>query len=64
MTGIPTSGDLAARVCRTLEEELGEFRSFAHLPASEIEAMAARLTRALAPVLAARLDVEAQRSAA
>jgi hypothetical protein len=41
-----------ARVRATIEEELGGFRAFAGLPATEIEAMAARLTRALAPFLA------------
>lgn len=55
--------DTRARVRAILEEELGEFRPFAELPVTEIEAMAARLTRALEPVLAARL-AEARRDAA
>ncbi len=43
--------DLSAQVRAILEEELSEFRAFADLPASGIEIIAARLTRALAPVL-------------
>ncbi len=55
---------ITARVRAILEDELGEFRPFADLPASEIETMAARLTRALSPVLAPRLADEARRDAA
>jgi hypothetical protein len=56
--------DIAARACAILEEELGEFRPFADLPASEIEAMAARLVRALTPVLAGATVMEERRTAA
>lgn len=45
------SSDVQARVRAILEEELGEFRPLADLPASEIEMMAARLARSLTPVL-------------
>ena len=41
--------DIIARLCATLEEELGAFRRFAHVPAVEIEDMAARLARAITP---------------
>ena len=44
--------DIVARVRATIEEELGAFRRFADLPATEIEDMAARLVRAIAPHLA------------
>lgn len=43
--------DTLSRACAILEEELGEIRQFADLPASEIEAIAARLARALGPML-------------
>ncbi len=52
----------SARARAILEEELGEFRAFQGLSAAEIEAMAARLVRALEPVIAAA--PEARRSAA
>ena len=64
MTNTPLAEDLSARVRGILEEELGEFRPFADLSAIEIEAMAARLTRALAPVLTGDPVVEARRTAA
>ncbi|MBA3325593.1 MAG: hypothetical protein H0T41_10180 [Rhodobacteraceae bacterium] len=64
MTSTPIPGDVSARARGILEEELCEFRPLADLPASEIEAMAARRTRALAPMLAGHSDVEAPRSAA
>jgi hypothetical protein len=44
--------DKAARLRATIEEELGSFRAFADLPASELEAMAERITRAIAPIVA------------
>ena len=44
--------DIIARLRATIEEELGAFRRFADLPATEIEDMAARLVRAIAPHLA------------
>lgn len=45
------TNDNLSRACAILEEELGEIRQFADLPASEIETIAARLVRALAPML-------------
>lgn len=35
----------------SIEEELGAFRAFADLPATEIEAMAARLTRVVTDLI-------------
>lgn len=43
--------DSTARLRATIEEELGRFRRFATLPATEIEEMAARLVRAIAPLV-------------
>ena len=40
-----------ARLRATIEEELGTFRHFADVPSQELEAMAARLVRAIAPYL-------------
>jgi hypothetical protein len=45
--------DTIARIRATIEEELGSFRPLADLPATELEAMAARITRAIAPMLGA-----------
>jgi hypothetical protein len=53
--------DTSARIRATIEEELGSFRPFADLPATELEAMADRITRAIAPYLGA---VAAERTAA
>ena len=53
--------DITARIRATIEEELGSFRPFADLPATELEAMADRITRAIAPLLGA---VPAERTAA
>jgi hypothetical protein len=44
--------DATARLRAAIEEELGAFRRFADVPSVEIEAMAARLTRAIEPFLA------------
>ncbi len=44
--------DMAARIQAAIEEELGSFRAFADLPATELEAMAARLTRVITPIVA------------
>lgn len=41
----------AEKVRETIEEELGTFVQFANLPATEIEAMAVRITRAISPWL-------------
>jgi len=43
--------DKTTRVRATIEEELGTFRPFADLPTTELEEMAARITRAIAPYL-------------
>lgn len=43
--------DKAARVRAAIEEELGAFRHFADLPATEIEQMAAQITRAIGSFL-------------
>jgi hypothetical protein len=43
--------DITARLRATIEDELGSFRAFADLPASELEAMAERITRAIAPLV-------------
>jgi hypothetical protein len=59
-----TTINLTERARTIIEEELGEFRAFAGLPVSDIEAMAERLTRALAPVLGAAAEPVEQRSAA
>ena len=41
--------DTPARLRATIEDELGRLRRFADLPAVEIEEMAARIARAVAP---------------
>ncbi len=46
--------DITARLRATIEEELGAFRRFAHVPAVELEEIAARLARAIAPHLGER----------
>jgi hypothetical protein len=56
--------DKSARIRATIEEELGAFRQFAELPATEIEEMAARLARALAPFLADVAAAQVQRRTA
>ena len=45
--------DIISLVRTTIEEELGTFRPLADLPATELEAMAERITRAIAPLLPA-----------
>ncbi len=47
------SQERADKVRETIEEELGGFVQFANLPATEIEAMAVRITRAISPWLEA-----------
>jgi hypothetical protein len=42
-----------ARLCATIEEELGGFRQLADLPSIEIEEIAARIVRAIEPLIAA-----------
>ncbi len=48
-----TSDERIGRIQALIEEELGSFRAFADLPASELEVMAQRLTRAIAPLVSA-----------
>ncbi len=43
--------DPTARLRATIEEELGRFRRFADVPATELEEMASRLVRAIAPLV-------------
>ena len=43
--------NVTARLRATIEEELGTFRQFAHVPATELEEMAARLARVVVPFL-------------
>jgi len=45
--------DASARLCAVIEEELGKLRRLADAPAVEIEEIAARIARAIAPVLGA-----------
>lgn len=44
--------DMAARIRVAIEEELGSFRAFADLPATDLETMAERITRVIAPIVA------------
>jgi hypothetical protein len=46
--------DVIARLRATIEEELGAFRHFAAVPSAELEEMAGRLVRSIAPFLGAR----------
>jgi hypothetical protein len=48
------------RVRSLIEEQLGEFRHFAGLPAAEIEAMALRITRAIGSYLDEHCDTCSQ----
>jgi hypothetical protein len=43
---------VTARLRATIEEELGSFRHFADVPSADLEEMAARLARVIAPFLA------------
>ena len=45
------SNILLTRIAAVVEEELGNLRAFADLPATELEAVATRLVRALAPYI-------------
>ena len=46
--------DTGARARAVIEEELGKFRRLADVPAVEIEEMAARIARVVAPYLGSR----------
>ncbi len=54
----------SAQLRATIEEELGAFRQFADLPAVEIEEMAARIVRAIAPFTGADDSAETASRAA
>ena len=43
--------NVTARLRATIEEELATFRHFAHVPSADLEEMAARLARVVAPFL-------------
>lgn len=47
-----TTTDMLGRVRERIEDELGEFRHFAGLPAAELERIAERLARAIMPLVA------------
>jgi hypothetical protein len=53
----------AVRLRQAIEEQLGEFRACADLPATEIEAMAERLARAVEPFFAAAPQKQSIRAA-
>jgi hypothetical protein len=55
--------DFTARLSAAIEEELGAFRLFANVPAAELEEVAARLVRAIAPIVAAAPEVPESRAA-
>ena len=55
--------DMSARLRAAIEEELGKFRRFADVPAVEIEEMAARIARAIAPLVAVEEKGAASRAA-
>jgi hypothetical protein len=46
--------NVTARLRATIEEELGTFRRFADVPSAELEEMAARIARVVAPYLGSR----------
>lgn len=58
-----TTNDMLNRIRVLIEEELGEFQLFSELPAAEIDLIADRLTRAIAPVVAADATEAGQRAA-
>ena len=55
--------DVTARLRATIEEELGSFRHLAHVPSTDLEEMAGRLARAIAPFLEAIDRMPASRAA-
>ena len=57
------SNTLLTRVAALVEEELGNVRAFADLPATELEAIATRLVRVLAPYLEADRGITRQDAA-
>lgn len=55
--------DRTAQLCATIEEELGTFRRFEGVPSTELEDMAARIARAVAPLLIGDTEVRINRAA-
>ena len=58
-----TTNEMLNRIRVLIEEELGEHQLFSELPAAEIDLIADRLTRAIAPVVAAEATEVDQRAA-
>jgi hypothetical protein len=56
-------GNITARLRATIEEELGTFRQFADVPSAELEEMAARLVRVVAPFVETGAEVATGRAA-
>lgn len=54
---------IAARLRATIEEELGASRQFADVPSAELETIAGRLVRAIAPLLGFEEATPANRAA-
>jgi hypothetical protein len=48
---MPEQSNVTARLRATIEEELGTFRQFADVPSADLEEMAARIARVVAPFL-------------
>ena len=55
--------DVISRLAAVVEEELGSFRAFADLPATELEAMTARIVGAIAPYIGCRTLPERRNAA-
>ena len=55
--------NVTARLRATIEEELGSSRQFAHVTSAELEAMANRLVRAIAPLLGSEEAAQESRAA-
>lgn len=62
-SGPMTTNEMLNRIRVLIEEELGEYQLFSELPAAEIDLIADRLTRAIAPVVASE-SVDANQRAA
>lgn len=58
-----TTNEMLNRIRVLIEEELGEYQLFSELPAAEIDLIADRLTRAIAPVVASESVDASQRAA-
>ena len=55
--------DFAARLRATIEEELGALRQLADVPSAELEEMAARLVRAIVPLIPVTPELPESRAA-